>query len=127
MKAAERILIVEDDEGIRQALQDALELEGYLVETAADGRQALEQLQTTPYPALILLDLMLPFVTGWQVIEEVKRDKNHPVSKIPIVIASAAGDAALKAASQVEGYLKKPIHLDVLLKTVARYCGPARP
>lgn len=118
------ILIVEDDDGIRGVLQEALELEGYSVESVVDGQEALDRLERGPVPSLILLDLMLPRVTGWEVIEELRQLPSNPLSKIPIVITSAAGELAARTAQFVEGYLKKPIHLDQMLAIVEGHCGP---
>ena len=118
------VLVVEDDESIRETLQEILQVEGYKVETATDGREALDRLAQAPLPSLILLDLMLPNVNGWQVIEELRQDPQTKGAAVPIVITSAAGDIAAATAKKVEGYLKKPIQLEQLLKTVEKFCGP---
>lgn len=118
------ILIVEDDDSIRETLQEILEVEGYRVETAIDGQEALDRLRRLPLPSLILLDLMLPNVNGWQVIEKLRLDIDAPQAGVPIVITSAAGDMAAMTAKKVDGYLKKPIQLDSLLKVAEKYCGP---
>lgn len=121
------ILIVEDNDCIRETLKEVLEIEGYPVETAVDGKEVLERLKQLPLPSLILLDLMLPNISGWQVLEEIKKDIKDPATLIPVVITSAAGDAVATTAQKADGYLKKPIHLDLLLQTVEHYCGPGTP
>jgi two-component system chemotaxis response regulator CheY len=120
------VLLVEDDEDIRDAIREALEIEGYQIEVVCDGKEALDRLTDGPLPSLILLDLMLPFVSGWEIIDIIRKNRGAPIASVPIVITSAAGDSALVAAQSVEGHLKKPIDLGQLLDTVARYCQPAR-
>ncbi len=119
----QNVLLVEDDADIRDAVQELLEIEGYRVDSVADGRAALEHLASSPPPKLILLDLMLPHVTGWEIIEILRND-SHPLSGVPIIITSAAGEAALSVASRVEGFLQKPLDLGHLLETVGRVCRP---
>ena len=116
------VLIVEDDLDIREALSQVLEFEGYPVATAVNGEEALKYLANSEPPGLILLDLMMPVMDGWQFRLE---QKKHPEwSQIPVVIVSADGQVGQKAASiGASGYLKKPVELDTLLDTVAQYCG----
>ena len=119
----ETVLVIEDDEPICQAIQLALELEGYHVVTAGDGKQGLEILRTLATPCLILLDLMLPIMNGWEFLDEIKKNTGNMLAAIPIVITSAAGDAAKAAAERTQGYIKKPIDLDLLIATVTKFCG----
>ncbi len=119
----EVILVIEDDEAISSSIRQALELEGYYVVTAGDGKQGLELLNTIATPCLILLDLMLPIMNGWEFLEVIKRNHKHMLAAIPVVITSAAGDAAKGAAAKAQGYIKKPIDLDLLLFTVRKFCG----
>lgn len=80
------ILVIDDDEGIREALQLTLEMEGYTVFTAANGKVGLEFL-SSQMPRLILLDLMMPVMNGWAFLEAVEKD---PVlATIPIVVMTA--------------------------------------
>lgn len=123
IKSEQTILLVEDDNDIRDVIHEALELEGYLVASVSDGRAALQRLTDAPPPKLILLDLMLPHVTGWEIIDILRND-SHPLSKVPILITSAAGASAVEASKKVEGHLKKPIDLAHLLEAVSRYCKP---
>lgn len=119
------ILVVEDNEDIREVLKEVLEVEGYSVDVAVDGREAMSKLKNNPPPHLILLDLMLPHMNGWEVIDELKKDPEDTLAKVPIIILSAAGKEAQSAAKKVEGYLKKPVELSELLKAVEKYCPPA--
>ena len=115
------VLIVEDDDLTRDALSIMLQEDGYQVLCAENGQAALEQLQRTRPPGLILLDMMMPVMTGWEFLTQRKQDPR--LAAIPVVICSGTGDAARQAASLgAAGYLKKPIEFQVLLATIRRYC-----
>lgn len=117
------VLVVDDDPDICEVMELILESRGYCVVTAEDGIEALRMLRSGEEPCLILLDLMMPRMDGIQFRDEQQRDPN--LAAIPVVMISAGGDVAAKAAAAgLEGLLK-PIELDVLLATVARYgCIP---
>jgi CheY-like chemotaxis protein len=115
------VCVVDDDPDIREVLGDVLEGEGYGVVTAENGAVALERLRSGKRPCLILLDLMMPVMDGWQFEEQ--RAKDAALSRIPVVILSGAGRARLDtAARNAAGALTKPVPLGQLLDTVARYC-----
>jgi len=114
------ILIVDDDQDVREGLAEVLARAGYLVSTAANGKIALEQAQESR-PDLIVLDLVMPVMCGWTFLEAQRRDPG--LASIPVIVASASID------SQVEGVavlLGKPFELDTLLVIVARLCGVGR-
>ncbi len=114
------LLVVDDDHDIRVSLQDALEMEGYRVATATTGREALESLQSGLRPDLILLDLMMPDISGWTF--RAWQRSHEEFASIPVVIVSGQGLSAAEVARLgVEGYLPKPLDLDELLATVARF------
>ncbi len=114
------ILIVEDDKAIRDALQMILELEDYSVFTAENGQDGLEILKTIPRPCLVLLDLMMPVMNGMTFVHAVNQEVI--LATIPIVVLTAYSDKA-KDIEQVNGVLKKPVDVEILLKTVRQYCG----
>lgn len=117
------VLVVDDDPDICEIFKDLLESYGYLVTTAENGADALDKLRAGEDPGLILLDLMMPVMDGIQFRDEQVRDPS--LAAIPVVIVSAGGDVAAKAAAAgVEG-LSKPVDIDVLLATVGRFCGAA--
>ncbi|WP_434046004.1 MULTISPECIES: response regulator [Sorangium] len=117
-----RILVVEDDLDIRSILSQLLVFEGYDVEEAADGAEALALLRRDQPPALILLDLMMPVMDGWQLRAELQRDP--ALSSIPVVIVSADVRAEQEASRlRVAGLLKKPLQIEPLLDLVHRICG----
>ena len=111
------VLIVDDDADIRDALQEVLSECGYLVAIAPDGEVALSEMKANA-PSLVLLDLMMPKVDGWHVIDEMHRDP--ALRGIPICVLSAFSDLAPMSADTV---LAKPIRVLPLLETVERYCG----
>ncbi|KYF77740.1 hypothetical protein BE11_31095 [Sorangium cellulosum] len=117
-----RILVVEDDLDIRSILSQLLVFEGYDVEEAADGAEALALLRRDKPPALILLDLMMPVMDGWQLRAELQRDP--ALASIPVVIVSADVRAEQEASRlRVAGLLKKPLQIEPLLELVHRICG----
>jgi CheY-like chemotaxis protein len=83
-----RVLIVDDDEDFRETLSALLTLEGYEVEVASNGREGLERLGREALPHIVLLDLMMPIMNGWEVIEVMKR--NPTLARIPAAVLSAA-------------------------------------
>lgn len=114
------ILIVEDENPIRDVITEILEDEGYRVASATNGLEALTYLQQHTHPRLILLDLGMPIMTGWEFREHQQRDPR--LADIPVVIMSALPDLYRKAAAlQVADCLDKPVNIDTLLGTVARY------
>jgi CheY-like chemotaxis protein len=81
------VLIVEDDADLREMMAQLLTLEGYHIDTAANGREALEYLNEAPRPDVILLDLMMPKLDGFGVIERLRA--NSELRNIPIIVISA--------------------------------------
>jgi CheY-like chemotaxis protein len=116
-----QVIVVEDDEGIRESIRDVLETEGYLVSAFKNGKEALEGLQGQTSPCLILLDLMMPIMDGWQFMEA-RKHLPDTYTAIPVFIVSAIADTQKVKATGATGYLKKPVDLDVLLQLVGRYC-----
>jgi CheY-like chemotaxis protein len=113
-----RVLVVEDDDDIRSLLAELLEEEGYEVVSAADGRQGLERAHEQP-PHVILLDLMMPVMNGWEFREEQKRDPT--IAGVPVVVVSAAARASIDA-SQI---IAKPFTVEDVLEAVERHARAA--
>ena len=112
------ILVVDDNDDLRETVQMLLEAQGFSVAAAADGRAALEHLRTGARPVLILLDLMMPDMNGWQFLEHMRRDPG--TGAIPIVIMTAHKSVDL-AALAPEDVLHKPFDAGKLLATIARH------
>jgi DNA-binding response OmpR family regulator len=113
------VLVVDDDPAIRGLVADALRSEGYTVDLAAHGREALEAMRARK-PATIVLDLMMPVMDGFSFIEACH--KEQLCTGVPIVVISAVQDA-LKRIEEVEVHacIAKPFDLDDLVRLVGRY------
>jgi CheY-like chemotaxis protein len=114
-----KILVVDDDEAILDSLRDLLESEGYGVDVAHDGREALDKLAQMEPPQLILLDLKMPVMDGWQFLSERSADAALP--RVPVVLLS--GLPFIPNALGVSDFLSKPINPSRLLDCVRRFCG----
>ncbi len=121
-----RVLAVDDDHVIRGLLEINLQLEGHDVVTAVDGRDALDQVAADP-PDLILLDLMMPNVNGWEVLQRLKTDDT--TRAIPIVVLSArAMEADIRRGYDlgVDVYVTKPFDPIELMDVVRRLLEDGR-
>lgn len=119
---AARILIVEDDDGIRDLVDIVLSSAGYEVLTASDGAAAL-QVVGRVHPDLVLLDMRMPVMDGW---EFARQYRAGPAPHAPIVVLTAARDAAVRAAEiSANAYLGKPFEVGELLTLVGRLAHPA--
>jgi two-component system alkaline phosphatase synthesis response regulator PhoP len=119
------VLVVDDDENLREAIERALEVNGYRVVCAADGHEALRLLraQNDP-PCLVLLDLMMPGMNGWHLLEIIARDRD--LQGIPVVTMSAhvrAHQERLGMSLPEGDFLEKPIELGTLLSIVEQHCS----
>lgn len=113
------ILVVDDDASIRSTVSEILDLEGYPVETAADGAEALRAVERS-CPALVLLDMRMPVLDGWGFARELK-DRGI---RLPILVMTAAQNARRWAQEiGAEGYVAKPFELLDLLEAVERLTG----
>ena len=117
------IMLVEDDEFIRESLTDILEVEGYRVICAANGEEGVNLLRNhEELPGLVLLDLMMPVKDGFYFREVQKSDPR--ISAIPVVIMSADGNVEEKQGrAKAQGYLKKPVEMDEVIFTVKNYAS----
>jgi two-component system, chemotaxis family, chemotaxis protein CheY len=117
------LCVVDDDPDMREALRLMLELGGYRVEEAAEGQQALALLRRQPECCLILLDLMMPGMNGWQFR---KAQQEVPeLAAIPVLVLSAMRDVS-RHAEEVGAVacFSKPIDTDRLMAEIARHCPP---
>jgi CheY-like chemotaxis protein len=113
-----RILVVDDDDGVRQTVAELLSYEGYEVNTAKDGAEGLRQLHKGPLPDAIILDLMMPNVDGWAFREA---QLAGGARAVPTIIFSAARASLPPRREGLEGYafLSKPFDIDRLLEVVS--------
>ena len=107
------ILVVDDDEAIREVLRDILVAEGHTVLCAPNGRVALELLRLVPQPRMIVLDLSMPIMTGRELLAKLHEDARF--ESIPVMIISGEGDARDLGETQV---LKKPLDVARLLEII---------
>ena len=113
----EAILVVEDDTALRETIVDVLETEGYIVQAAKNGREALTRLLQLPKPCLVLLDLMMPVMGGKELLDLMLQDSL--LAAIPVLIVSSASEGLdLGGAKAV---VKKPVSLDLLLSLVHQF------
>jgi CheY-like chemotaxis protein len=117
------VLVVEDDEDIRADLTAILRVKGFEVGEAANGKEALAQLEEGHHPCLIVLDLMMPVMNGWELRTAMLA--NPALAAIPVVVVSGKGrippDEELTLAPAA--VLVKPFELAELLDVVARFCA----
>ena len=117
----ETILLVEDDSDIRESLAELLLLRGYQVTAVADGREALNYLETGDLPCLIILDLMLPVMSGWEFRHRQLSDARW--SSIPTILLSGVNNLFQESQRlQAVAFIPKPIDIQSLYKTIDRYC-----
>jgi CheY-like chemotaxis protein len=124
----EFIMVVDDDQDLREGFAEAFELEGYKVLQAENGQKALDVLLSLPessLPGCIMLDLMMPEMDGLTFLNLINKKFKVQLGQIPIVVASACCDTYEKELSQTTAVaqLTKPIDLDVLYDLVGRYCN----
>ena len=116
------ILIVEDDSALREALAQVLSDEGYDLLSARDGLEAVNCLKNGNRPDVILLDLSMPVVNGWEFRMFQKRDPE--LARIPVVIITAGGYSREEVAwLEPSALIPKPVDLDVLLSVIRRFCA----
>jgi CheY-like chemotaxis protein len=114
---ADRILVVEDESSILAALTLLLDMEGYRVVEATDGRQGLERLASFA-PDLIITDYMMPFMDGVEMIRRIRRDPRF--SDVPVILISAAPPHDVDLGGLADASLPKPVGIDRLLEVIAR-------
>ena len=116
-----QVLVVEDDADIRETVAELLIEEGYGVQTANSGREALDYLAVAAaLPDVVLLDLMMPVMDGWTFYDHIQRDARW--ASLPIVVISADANVHEKAARlRPVACLRKPVGIDELLGVVARF------
>lgn len=123
------VLVVEDDWDLRDSLAAVLEGEGYTVFQAENGRKALDFLlglkSENEYPSCILLDLMMPVMSGDEFLKIIRSKHAQTLAKIPVVVATAAGHShALSVLPPDVLQIKKPMELNDLLTTLDQKCSP---
>jgi two-component system chemotaxis response regulator CheY len=114
------VLVVDDDDDIRESLGEAVELEGYHVRKAGDGTEALMLMRLSP-PDLLLLDLMMPGTSGWLVLDAMEADPR--LATIPVFIVTAVPNVS----GVRTGYpiFTKPLNVARMMRTIRAFLSPA--
>ena len=113
------VLVVDDDEYVRDALGALVETMGFQVVVAANGREALDRIGRGPVPCLVVLDLEMPVMDGWGLREALLRDPR--LSNIPVIIMSS-WPRQRPSPPRVSADLPKPVDADHLSDVIARHC-----
>jgi CheY-like chemotaxis protein len=110
------IVVIEDDQDMREILSEVLIDEGYRVRSFANGAEALASLKDDGEAALIILDLMMPVMNGWRFCEEQSRDQE--LAEIPVIAMSAVADVLAPPVPRPSRMMVKPVNLERLLEQV---------
>ena len=117
------ILLVEDDDSIREAYAEILTSEGYAVVEATNGRIALEKLEAMHHlPSLVLLDMMMPEMTGAELLDALH--ESHRLAAMPVVLVSAS-NVTVREMRGARRFVRKPASFETLMRIVTEFCGTA--
>lgn len=111
------VLLVEDEDDLRESMRDALELNGYAVVAARDGQEALDAMGRIDEVCLVLLDLLMPGMNGWDFFAKLRTRPEF--AGVPVVVHSSAGSQAPQGVTRI---LQKPVKLAELLSVVREFC-----
>jgi CheY-like chemotaxis protein len=119
------VLVVEDDPFLREAICDVLESDGLQADGSSNGREALDRLGSAPSPSLIVLDLAMPTMSGWELREKLRETPD--LDRIPVLVLSAlVEDGVDRPGGRAEYHLGKPFNAEMLLACVRRAIGDSR-
>jgi CheY-like chemotaxis protein len=111
------VLVVEDEQDLREMMREALELNGYAVVTAEDGQDALNKISGIENLCLVILDLLMPVMNGWDFVDKLRQ--RAELASVPIVVHSSAPGPMPPGVTRV---LQKPMLFDRLMSVVREYC-----
>jgi CheY-like chemotaxis protein len=119
---ARTVMVVEDEPDLREIVREVIEAEGYSVTEAANGKEAQQHLRSVGPPSLILLDLMMPVMNGWDFLAWL-RSQPEPLASVHVVVVSAASPDRLESVKSYDAValVRKPLSVDQLLRTVSRF------
>ena len=116
------VLVVEDDTDLRESLSQALRDHGFAVTLATNGQEALDLLHAGARPSVILLDLLMPVLNGWELRDVLRHDP--ALAQIPQLVISAYVDETEQAVLALPPVdcIRKPFHLRILIEAIERHC-----
>lgn len=123
MARTPRILVVDDNEALRDNLAELLESEGYEVRLAADGARALDSLAHDPLPDVVLVDLLMPGMDGNELVTRIREDGR--LSRLRVVLSTGMPSPSLRGAGRADAFLPKPFGVRDLLAKIAELCKKA--
>ncbi|AXV10040.1 putative transcriptional regulator ycf27 (plasmid) [Euzebya pacifica] len=114
------ILVVDDEPSVRGVVEAVLFADGFDVTTVRDGEEALDAMEER-LPDAVVLDLMMPAMTGWEVLDEIRRDPRHQHSRVPVLVLTAkATDWDRDRTTAADHFMSKPFEPDELVQTLTR-------
>ena len=117
------MLLVDDIEDTRDALGAILAHAGFEMTTAWSGEHALRQLRDGLRPCVVLLDLRMPGLDGWDVLDQMRADADPAVANAPVIVMSGDGEQRRRAQSLgIRDFIMKPVEFEELIAAVRRYC-----
>lgn len=120
---SKKILMVDDEMDIREAVQASLKARGYNVVVASNGQEALQKVKSER-PDLVLLDIVMPEIDGWQVLKAIRNDQDAATRELPVVMLTANRQTSSLIESQSQratDYLMKPFDIETLMRFINRY------
>lgn len=117
------ILVVDDEYDISEAVSAILRAEGYHVEICTNGKEALAYLREKQLPQLLVLDVMMPFLSGYEVLRTIR--SSDSTRDLPVILMSSANPSASQSELRWNEFLKKPFALEALLSSVSKHAGKA--
>ncbi|HEX4622166.1 MAG TPA: response regulator [Myxococcaceae bacterium] len=108
-----RVLVIDDDASMREAVIEGLEKRGYQAAGAADGIEAFDRLERSGAPDVVVLDLSMPGMNGWEFLEELRDDGTY--ARVPVVVVTGCPDAKVPDA---DAFIVKPAQLEEILRAV---------
>ena len=112
------VLVVEDEKELREMMRDTLELNGYAVVTAEHGQDALAKLSAIEHLCLVILDLIMPVMDGWDFVTKLRQQSG--LAAVPVVVHTSVAQQAPAGVTRV---VQKPLMFDRLLSIVREYCA----
>ena len=116
------IVIIEDDADLRETMKELLEIEGFSVATAENGQEGMKLIEQNGKPCLILLDMMMPVMNGWEFLDAIQRERQALLAEIRVAVVSAAADMTEVKQRYGCSVLRKPVNVDQLFALAHEAC-----